>query len=70
MRPNGSVEAAAPLYEEIARQMGRLIDEGTYRPGDRLPSVREPSNQESQVATPRAALRLHTIDSVRARLSS
>jgi len=41
MRPKESVEAAAPLYEEIARQMGRLIDEGTYRPGDRLPSVRE-----------------------------
>lgn len=41
MRPNGSLESAAPLYEEIARQMGRLIDEGTYRPGDRLPSVRE-----------------------------
>jgi DNA-binding transcriptional MocR family regulator len=30
-----------PLYEQIAAEMGRLIDEGTYRPGDRLPSVRE-----------------------------
>lgn len=28
------------LYEEIASRIGGMIDQGTYRPGDRIPSIR------------------------------
>lgn len=35
----------ALLYEEIAAKVGRLIERGTYRPGDRIPSIRELSRQ-------------------------
>jgi DNA-binding transcriptional MocR family regulator len=33
------------LYEEVANELARLIAAGTYRPGDRLPSVRQLSLQ-------------------------
>lgn len=32
--------ASAPLYVELARSLERLIEQGTLRPGHRLPSVR------------------------------
>lgn len=34
-----------PLYEEIAARVGGLIEQGTYRPGERIPSIREMSRQ-------------------------
>jgi len=34
------------LYEEIAKQVSHLIDRGTFRPGDRIPSVRKLSHQQ------------------------
>ncbi|NJD62860.1 MAG: PLP-dependent aminotransferase family protein [Deltaproteobacteria bacterium] len=34
-----------PLYEEIAARVGGLIEQGTYRPGERIPSIRELSRQ-------------------------
>jgi DNA-binding transcriptional MocR family regulator len=34
-----------PLYEEIAAKVGGLIEQGTYRPGERIPSIRELSRQ-------------------------
>ncbi|MEZ0396759.1 MAG: PLP-dependent aminotransferase family protein [Anaerolineales bacterium] len=35
-----------PLYEQLADEIGRLIASGTFRPGDRLPSVRRMSQQK------------------------
>src|SRR5512133_1632747 len=38
--------AARPLlYERVAADVAELIARGTYRPGDRVPSVRELSRQ-------------------------
>ena len=37
--------APAPLYVELARSIEQLIDQGTLRPGHRLPSVRRMSLQ-------------------------
>ena len=37
--------AAAPLYVELARSLEQLIEQGTLRPGHRLPSVRRMSLQ-------------------------
>ena len=34
------------LYEKIASSITELIQEGTYRPGDRIPSVRQMSKQQ------------------------
>jgi DNA-binding transcriptional MocR family regulator len=34
------------LYEDVASQVKQLIDKGTYRPGDRIPSVRQMSQQQ------------------------
>jgi DNA-binding transcriptional MocR family regulator len=33
------------LYEEVADRIGAMIGTGTYRPGDRIPSIRELSGQ-------------------------
>jgi DNA-binding transcriptional MocR family regulator len=33
------------LYQEVAARVARLIDEGTFRPGERIPSVRGLSRQ-------------------------
>jgi DNA-binding transcriptional MocR family regulator len=33
------------LYEEIAARVGDLIEQGTYRPGERIPSIRDLSRQ-------------------------
>ncbi len=45
MKPVARAGARTVLYEEIAAAVSRLIDEGTYRPGDRIPSVRELSRK-------------------------
>lgn len=34
------------LYEQVASQVKQLIEKGTYRPGDRIPSVRQMSRQQ------------------------
>ena len=33
--------AAPRLYQRIAEEIGKLLDNGTYRTGDRLPAERE-----------------------------
>ncbi len=33
------------LYEEVATRIGEMIGQGTYRPGDRIPSIRELSRK-------------------------
>jgi DNA-binding transcriptional MocR family regulator len=38
-------QAPAPLYERVARDLSRLIERGTFRAGDRIPSVRQMSRQ-------------------------
>jgi DNA-binding transcriptional MocR family regulator len=35
------------LYEKVAADMARLIDQGTFRPGDRIPSIRGLSRQKN-----------------------
>ena len=39
--PLGRAPRAAPIAESLARLIGRQIAEGVYRPGDKLPSLRE-----------------------------
>ena len=34
------------LYEKIANNISNLIEEGTYRPGERIPSIRQMSKQQ------------------------
>lgn len=36
-----ALQAEGPLYQAVAGQLDRLMDEGTLRAGDRLPSIRE-----------------------------
>ena len=38
-------EEASPLYERVAGDLARLIEQGTFRAGDRVPSVRALSRQ-------------------------
>lgn len=38
--------AGEKLYQQVARQILRLIEDGTFQPGDRLPSVRQLSRQQ------------------------
>jgi DNA-binding transcriptional MocR family regulator len=46
MRTNGENEAGKMLlYEEIAARIGGMIEKGTYRPGERIPSIRALSRQ-------------------------
>ena len=33
------------LYEQVAAELGDLIRQGTFRPGERIPSVRQLSRQ-------------------------
>ncbi len=48
-----------PLYQEIAGQVIHLIDRGTFRPGDRISSVRGLSRQKSvRITTVLEAYRL------------
>lgn len=39
------VEGRLPLYEEVANRISYLIEQGTLRPGDRVPSIRNLSKQ-------------------------
>jgi len=41
----------AHLYERLAQQVTHLIDHGTLRPGDRVPSVRRMITQQSVSAS-------------------
>ena len=46
MRAGGQVqEGKKLLYEEVAAKIGGMIEKGTYRPGDRVPSIRGLSRQ-------------------------
>jgi len=46
MRANGqNLEGKTLLYEEVATKIGEMIDQGTYRPGDRVPSIRDLSRK-------------------------
>lgn len=57
--PALTLPADANLYEQTAAYVNALIDAGTLRPGDRLPSVRKLSQQRSiSIATVLAAYRL------------
>ncbi len=38
-------DGGAPLYERVAEDLARLIEQGTFRAGDRVPSVRALSRQ-------------------------
>src|SRR5438876_1231959 len=47
------------LYEQVAERISRLIDEGTLRPGERIPSVRKLClQQEVSMTTALQAYRL------------
>ncbi|HKJ88513.1 MAG TPA: GntR family transcriptional regulator, partial [Gammaproteobacteria bacterium] len=37
--------SSRPLYEEVAGRINDLVDNGTFRPGERVPSLRELSRQ-------------------------
>lgn len=43
---NGT-EHRSPLYEELANQINRQVEMGTFRPGERIPSIRQTSQQRS-----------------------
>lgn len=46
MKPNGTTELGRrPLYEEVAHRLGHMVDDGTFRPGEKVPSIREMSNR-------------------------
>jgi DNA-binding transcriptional MocR family regulator len=46
MRISGRNNAEKPLlYEEVANRIGGMIENSTYRPGERIPSIRELSRQ-------------------------
>ena len=48
-----------PLYARVAQQITRLIEEGTLRPGERIPSVRElRKHQQVSITTVTQAYRL------------
>ncbi len=40
-----STNAKKPLYEAVAERISYLIEQGTLRPGDRVPSIRNLSKQ-------------------------
>jgi len=47
------------LYEQVAERVAFLVDEGTYRPGDRVPSIRGLSQQfQVSINTVKEAYRL------------
>ncbi len=46
MRASGQTEGEEKLlYEEVAARIGGMIEKGTYRPGERIPSIRNLSRQ-------------------------
>ena len=42
---NGQFEEKLPLYEKVAGKINFLIEKGTLRPGDKVPSIRNLSKQ-------------------------
>src|SRR5450759_702599 len=40
-----SIKSLAPLYERVAGEMTGLIEQGTFRVGDRVPSIRQSSRR-------------------------
>ncbi len=48
---NEPKDSSAPLYEQLADSIAYQIDSGTFRPGDRIPSVRQASRQWNLSAT-------------------
>ncbi len=38
-------QAKTPLYEQVAQRVSKMIEQGTLRPGDRVPSIRRLSQQ-------------------------
>jgi DNA-binding transcriptional MocR family regulator len=44
-RRKNSADGSEPLYARLAGEMGKLINRGVWRPGDRLPSIRKASRQ-------------------------
>jgi DNA-binding transcriptional MocR family regulator len=47
MAGQGTLSREKFLYEHIAADIANLIEQGTYRPGDRIPSVRQMSHQQN-----------------------
>jgi len=47
----------APLYEQVAGQIASLVEKGTYRPGERVPSIRTLSRQ-MKVSVNTASIRI------------
>jgi DNA-binding transcriptional MocR family regulator len=45
--PSQPAVPASPLYERVAQQLTHLINHGTLRPGDRIPSIRKMVDQQS-----------------------
>ena len=45
-KPDPPQKYEAFRYEQIAAQVSKLIEQGTYKPGDRIPSVRRMSSQQ------------------------
>jgi DNA-binding transcriptional MocR family regulator len=59
MGKHGSAHHRPSLYEAVAGRISHLIDEGTFQPGDRIPSVRNLSRQlKVSVSTVMEAYRL------------
>src|ERR1051325_4874088 len=53
------LECTESLYEQVALRISELIEHGTLRPGERVPSVRRCSEQQSvSIATVTQAYRL------------
>jgi len=46
MDPVNPAKGERLLYEEVAARLAHLIEQGTYRPGERIPSVRQMSRQQ------------------------
>jgi DNA-binding transcriptional regulator YhcF (GntR family) len=46
MRTRPQARARQPLYEQVAGRIATLIESGTLRPGDRVPSLRRISDQQ------------------------
>ena len=42
---NGQFDERLPLYEKVAGKISFLIEKGTLRPGDKVPSIRNLSKQ-------------------------
>src|SRR5215831_5252388 len=55
----GQTPREGTLYQEVALRISELIEHGTLRPGERVPSVRKWSRQQSvSIATVMQAYRL------------